>query len=97
MMDEGSYIDFGEKKLFIWIILKWLLILDMLQRHANLELSLFSDSDIKWRKNIKLRNVNKLSGEKVLANQDHSRGRDGVFYFLDIMIWRETSNSGKSI
>ena len=95
--DEGGYVEFGEKKFFLLMILKWLLILDMWQCHRNLEYSLFTDLDVAWRKNIELKDLRELKGEKVLAIQDDSRGKDRVFYCPGIMIWRKTPNSEKLI
>lgn len=95
--DEGGYVEFGEKKFFLLMILKWLLILDMWKQHTSLELSLFSDLDVAWRKNIELKDLSELKGEKVLAIQDDSRGKDRVFYCPGIMIWRKTPNSEKLI
>ena len=95
--DEGGYVEFGEKKFFLLMILKWLLILDMWKRHRDLEFSLFSDLDVAWRKNIEPKDLSELKGEKVLAIQDDSRGKDRVFYCPGIMIWRKTPNSEKLI
>jgi len=95
--DEGSYVEFGQKKFFLLMILKWLLILDMWKQHEELNFVLFSDLDVAWRKNINLKHLSTLDEARVLAIQDDSPDKNRIYYCPGIMLWKKSPISEKLI
>lgn len=90
---EGDYVEFGEKKFFLLMILKWLLIKDMWQSHSELDFVIFSDLDVAWRSTPNLRKIFEDSSKALLAIQDDSRNSNDRFFCPSIMVWRKSSRT----
>jgi len=77
---EGDYVEFGEKKFFLLMILKWLLIKDMWRFHSELDFVIFSDLDVAWKRTPSLRKIFTDDSKAFLAIQDDSRNSDDRFF-----------------
>jgi hypothetical protein len=94
---SSMYVNFGEKKFYMLMILKWLLILDMWNQHRDMKVVLFSDLDVYWKRAPKIEEIFPSESDAFLAIQDDSRGDSRKYYCPGIMFWRRSQDSKKTI
>ena len=94
---NNEYVAFGNPRFFKLMILKWLLILDIFEKH-RFPACIYTDLDVYWRKSAKPTYQSFMESQKIAFIQDDSSA-DGSreFFCPGIMIWKNDVRSKKAI
>ena len=90
---NNEYVAFGNPRFFKLMILKWLLILDIFEKH-NYHACIYTDLDVYWRKSAKPTYLKFMESEKIsLIQNDSLIDGSREFFCPGIMFWKNDNRS----
>lgn len=95
--EESKYSNFGNERFIKLTTFKWYLIKDVLNRHQDLNFTLFSDLDIIWLQDPSINNFAKFENTFLFVQDDSPLNNQTEHVCSGVMFWRNNNNSKETL